>query len=460
MEPISKNPDGIRPRAVKTPDRKIAVMSAAAPETRPRPGRAGPQSAEEAEETGEQVEEPAIRRWEPILAGAEPGARKRPRSWLGWGMLAGAAAATGVFILASTTFARLTIVIKPRVEEVKMENVAALFDTSVSKILKAQKVLPAERLSFSRDFVKEFPATGREVVRERARGRARIYNRFSSAPQPLVAGTRFAADSGLIYRIGKSVEVPGAKIEEGKITAQSLEAELVADAPGERANSSGEVTLKIPGFKGGPRYEGFYAAAPQGFAGGAEGEATVVSKEDLKKAEEEVTKALFDELRREFDEKSPPGLALLKELQEIQITKVEAPKPGTRSDRFSVKAQAAGKALAFREADAISLLSSFALEESKDQELVEGSARLSYVVERVDFEKGRADIVISGSFKTKAKVEEQELAAVIKGKKEGSLIEAFKARKELASFSLAFFPPWRSKAPSDPAKIRFRVEEP
>ena len=89
---------------------------------------------------------------------------------------------------------------------------------------------------------------------------------------------------------------------------------------------------------------------------------------------------------------------------------------------------------------------------------MEGSARLAYTVKTVDFEKGRAEVAVAGSLKTKTRIPEQELAALVKGKKEGSVIELFKTRRELASFNLAFFPPWRSKAPSDPSKIRFRVE--
>lgn len=377
-----------------------------------------------------------------------------------WGILAGSAAVAVLFILSSTVLARLTVVVKPRVEEAAPKEIGALFDTSVSKVLFSQKVIPAERLTFSRALAKEFTASGQESIQERARGKARIYNRFGSLPQPLVSGTRFAADSGTIYRIQKGVVVPGAKIEEGKIVPQSLEVEVIADVVGEGANAAGEVTLKIPGFKGSPRYEGFYAVAPQGFSGGFEGEATVVSKDDLKAVEEEVTKTLFDELRAEMETKIPPGLSLLKGLLEIQIVKVDVPRPGTRAERFSVKAEAVGKALVFREEDTVSLLKSFAIEEGSDQEFVEGSARLEYAVKSVDFEKGRAEVALSGSLKTMTRIPEQELAALIKGKKEGSVIEFFKTRRELASFNLAFFPPWRSKAPSDPAKIRFRVEGP
>ena len=380
------------------------------------------------------------------------------RRWSRWGMLAGGGIVVMLFVLVSTSFARLTVMVKPRVEETAIENLGTLLDTSVSKVLFSQKVIPAERLVFSKTVTKEFTATGLERVAERARGKARIHNAFNASPQTLVAGTRFTTDAGMVYRIQKSIVVPGAKIEAGKVVPQSIEAELVADSIGESGNHTGETKLKIPGFQGSPRYDGFYAVAPQGFSGGFKGEATVASKDDVKIAEEEMSKAVFEELEVQMARKAPPGLHLMRELREVQIVKMGSPRPGTPGERFSVAATASGKALVFREEDAIALMKSFALEESKDQELVEGSARLAYTVKTVDFEKGRAEVAVAGSLKTKTRIPEQELAALVKGKKEGSVIELFKTRRELASFNLAFFPPWRSKAPSDPSKIRFRVE--
>ncbi len=484
MDPVSKKSDGIRrksttpvkrrnrltERAVESEEAQIR-SEAETPDATPQNRFRQPYSRDEpppgrdnffSRLRGTLPDRPQFRvsAWRPAPSGRRSGPEILPRRWSRWGILSGAGAVAVLFILTSTVFARLTVIIKPRVEEAALKEIAALFDTSVSKVLLSQKVIPAERLIFSRELMREFTAAGREQIQERARGRAKIYNRFSSAPQPLVAGTRFMADSGAIYRIQKSVTVPGAKIEEGQIATQSLEVELIADAAGEDANAAGEVTLRIPGFKGGPRYEGFYAAAPQGFSGGFKGEATVVSKDDLKTAQEEVSKALFEELRQEMETKIPPGLALVKGLYEIQIVKIEAPRPGTRADRFSVKAQASGKALVFREEDAAALLKSLAIEEGGDQELVEGSVKIEYGVKSADFAKGRAEVALSGSLKTKTKIPEQELALIIKGKKEGSVIEFLKTRRELASFSIAFFPPWRSKAPSDPSKIRFRVEQP
>lgn len=394
---------------------------------------------------------------------AAPSGERRsvPGSWMHRGLYVGGIAAVMIFILISTVFARLTVTVRPRAEEAAIERVGALFDASVSKVLFSQRVIPAEVLHFSRAVSRDFPATGSGRVEERARGMALIYNGFNSQPQTLIAGTRFASEGGAIYRIKKQVTVPGAKIEQGAVVPQSVEAELVADVAGDGANASGSVSLKLPGFAGSPRSRGFYAIAPRGFAGGFIGDTAVVSRDDVERAEEEVSKAAFDDVESEMQKNIPAGLITLKELREIEISKMDAPKAGSRSPKpFSVSAEARGTALAFREQDVIDLLASFALAERTDQEFIPGSARLSYAVRSVDFEKGKAEVALGGKLNIKAKIPERELAALISGKKEGSVRELFKQRRELARFRLSFFPPWRSTTPKDLEKIRFRVESP
>lgn len=384
-----------------------------------------------------------------------------PGSWGRRGAYLGGIAIALAFVLISTVFARVTVVVKPRVDEASFTRVGALFDASVSKVLFSQKVIPAETLRFSRTVAKDFPATGTARVEERARGKISVFNAFNSSPQPLIAGTRFMTEAGTMYRIQKPVTVPAARIEEGKVVPQSAEAEAVADAAGEGANLPGPVSLKLPGFQGTPRYLGFYATAEAGFSGGFRGEATVVSKDDLARAEEETTKAVFGDLEKEMARTLPAGLSMIKELREIEIIKIDAPKAGARSGQtFTARAEAKGTIIAFRESDVTALLISFAAAENENSEFIPGSARLSYAVKSIDFEKGRAEVEIGGGMRIRAKISERELAALIVGKKEGSAAELLKARQELASFRLSFFPPWRAAAPKDPAKIRIRAESP
>lgn len=382
------------------------------------------------------------------------------RSLARWGIAAGLAAAVALGVLFSTVWARLTLTIKPRVENVALQEIGAAFDTSVSRTLAAQKVIPAELLVFSRKVKEEFESTGREFIQEKAEGKVKVYNRFSSSPQVLVENTRFVTEKGLLFRLPKTITIPGAKVEEGKIIPNFLETKLAAASPGEDFNANGEVTLKIPGFKGTPKYEGFYAVASEGFSGGFSGEARVVSPDDITRSQEEVTKKVFDELKEEIIRKVPANFKLAEILREIQITSLNSPRPKARLERFSVEAEARGRALVFREADVAALLRELVLQDNKTKEVVEGSANLTYQTRNVNFEKGRAEVVIIGNLKTKAVIPQPEIASLVRGKKEGSIIEILKSRSDVASFRIAFFPPWRFRAPQDTSKIRIVVQEP
>lgn len=383
----------------------------------------------------------------------------RTRAMYG-GMIAGVLAVVGAFAGLTTVGARITIVVKPKVEEVSLRDIAAVFDTAAAKVHIPQKIIPAEKLSFSKTVTREFTATGKDSTAERARGTVRITNSFSSAPQPLVAGTRFLTSAGVLFRLTKSVIVPGAGTVQGKLIPQSIDAELAADVPGDENNLSGQIPLTIPGFKGTPKYEGFSAAAPTGFSGGSRGASTVLTKDDLKRAQEETTQAAFNELKGEISRTIPAGFISPEELRMVEIIKVTAPSAGARQEKFTVSATASGRALVFHPEDAETLIKSFALEggQDKNQEVVESSARMTYRARNVDFIKGKADVAVSGTVETKAIVNRAELASLVAGKKQGSITELLRGRPEVNSFTLLFFPPWRSSAPGDTAKIRFVVE--
>lgn len=377
-----------------------------------------------------------------------------------WGGLAGAGVCVLSLILISTIWARITVTLKPRVDRVTVDNVLARFDTGISKLDSAAKRIPAERLTFVRTLRREFDASGRGQVEERARGSVSIYNQFSSAPQVLVKNTRFVTDTGIVYRIGQSVTIPGAKIEAGKVIPQSLEVELAADAAGEQANNSGEVKLRIPGFKGSPKYDGFWTVAPRGFSGGIKGEVSAASAGDIARAEEETTKELVALLEKEIAARVPTGLTFQTAFREIKITNVDAPKARAPGKRFAIVVSASGRVLAFREEDVASLIKELALKDDRTREFIHDSAQFEYQIRKIDFDAGQADVAIQGEIKTKAIIREAELAGPIAGKEQGLIAEFLSARSELASFTTTFFPPWRSSAPDDLARIRFVIQAP
>ncbi|KKW21358.1 MAG: hypothetical protein A2131_02765 [Candidatus Sungbacteria bacterium GWC2_49_10] len=383
---------------------------------------------------------------------------KKKRQSLFRGILVGGGSLFIILILLSTVFARVTVSVNPKIETVEIQDVTVVFDTTVASSLPKQKILPAAKLEFSKTVLQEFEATGKKTADFKARGTVKIYNAFNSSPQPLVSKTRFLSGNGVLYRLLASITIPAAKIESGKVVPQFVEAELVADLPGDRGNISGEVKLVIPGFQGTPKYSGFYAIAPSGFSGGAEGERIVVTKEDRTRASEEVTKQVYAELEKESSVKVPPDFTVVDALREIEIVKVDVPPADTAVDRFTASTDAVLRLIVFRQEDVVSFLRGLVTGQDQTREIVPDSIELTYTARSIDFVKGRAEVVIRGSIQTRAVISESDIVNAIKGRSASEVKEFLEARTDVASSDVSFFPPWLLGVPGSAEKVRIRYE--
>ncbi|KKU85092.1 MAG: hypothetical protein UY15_C0042G0002 [Parcubacteria group bacterium GW2011_GWA2_47_9] len=383
---------------------------------------------------------------------------KKKRQSLFRGILVGGGSLFVILILLSTVFARVTISVNPKIETVEIQDVTAVFDTTVAALIPKQKILPAAKLEFSKTASQEFEATGKKTADFKARGTVKIYNAFNSSPQPLVSKTRFLSGKGVLYRLLVSITIPAAKIESGKVVPQFVETELVADESGDGGNISGEVKLVIPGFEGTPKYNGFYAIAPSGFSGGARGERNVVTKEDRTRASEEVTKQVYAELEKESFGKVPPDFTVSDALRAIEILKVDVPATDTAVDRFTARTDAVLRMIVFREGDVVSFLRGLVVGQDQKSEIVPDSIALTYAARSIDFAKGRAEVVIRGSIKTRAVISESDIINAIKGRSAGEVKEFLKARTDIASSDVSFFPPWLLGVPGSAGKIKIRYK--
>lgn len=364
-------------------------------------------------------------------------------------------------LLLSTLFARVTITVKPAVESLQIQDTEIIFNASASEVNKTTRTVPAEFLSFDGSVTEEFPATGSDYVNQKATGRVRIYNAFNTNSQALVATTRFVSDSGVLFRLPKSIIIPAAiKDNADVLVPQFIETDLIADKPGEESNREGEVKLRIPGFKGGPKYDGFYAIAKNGFSGGSVGQGRVITSDDLTKAQENVSKKIFDNLKREMAQKIPTTLRFVDSLSEIAITHIAAPKEKTKIDIFSITVKAVARVFAFRDEDIINLLHEFLLKGDASKTFVDGSADFHYQIKNANYDRKIASVNINGNIKTKKIITAQDFANLAAGKKEGSLIDALNKRRDISTFRVAFFPPWLFSVPSDTRHIRVIIEDP
>ncbi|MCK4387038.1 MAG: hypothetical protein KAV41_03090 [Candidatus Pacebacteria bacterium] len=154
------------------------------------------------------------------------------------------------------------------------------------------------------------PVAGEEEILEKANGRIIIFNNYNKMGQRLIKNTRFVTPEGLIYRIKKSVVVPGQKLNEvGKIVPGSVEVTVYADKAGEEYNI-GLSDFTVPGFKGGDRFDKFYARSKTAMAGGFEGIKKIAAEEDVAEARLELQAELTQKLTQDILSQIPETFLL------------------------------------------------------------------------------------------------------------------------------------------------------
>lgn len=364
-------------------------------------------------------------------------------------------------VILSTKGAALTLTLRPVSAKIPIPSTEITADVKVNSPNQETRKIPGLKIVTEQTYQKSFPSSGRKYVEDYARGRLNVFNAYSSAPQILISGTRFIEPSGKIFKLTKTVTVPGARIEEGKIIPSAMETEVAAEKPGQDYNI-GPSNFSIPGFKGTPKYDAFYGKSSSLFDGGFKGETKVVTSGDIKSAEVEVTRELFNQLKSSLHEKTPSGdeFAVLDGSRSILIVEVNSPKQNERKDEFAVSARGTGEIFVFKNADLTGLLSIALLSPDRPSTLITDSAKLAFKNVRLDAIKGELKFTVEGEALGVRTMPVDEIKSVAVAKRITMLENYLRNRPEIAGFVINNFPFWRWRTPSDPRAIEIKIELP
>ncbi len=356
--------------------------------------------------------------------------------------------------------ARISITFKKEV--INFQNlVEANKDFFEGKIENNKITIPGELISVSKNLVMKFPASGREKVEKKAKGKLTIYNVFSSAPQTLVANTRFLSPDGKIFRLDKQVVIPGAKVIEGRIEPSSIEVEVTADKPGEEYNlKSVSGIWRIPGFQGTPRYEGFYAKAFGPFSGGFIGEKQVPTKEDIEKAKTKMTELLKTALENQFlvvKEK----LKFLEGSSDFKITQINVNEEVDEKGQFEVFLETTMKKIGFDE----EILKKTIVDDFKknlknkiNYELDLTDFEMKYNNVSGNFEQGSLVFVINGRIIFKPSFDIEKFRKEISGLSRFDLANLIYNLPGLENARISLWPFWVNSVPRFQSRIELKVD--
>lgn len=352
-----------------------------------------------------------------------------------------------LFFGVSLIFSRATLTIAPKVETVTFNG-----DTYS---------LPFEVLKLNKEDGMTVEATEEKEANQKASGKIVIYNNYSSASQRLINNTRFETADGKIYRLNSSVDVPGTKVVAGKTIPGSVEATVFADQPGDSYNlrlSDLKGDFKIPGFKGSPRYNSFYALLKTDIAGGLVGKQRVVADTVRTTAIEAAKAALKENLTKELYAVKPDNYLVFPNSYTITFSNLPDSIVSDSKVKISVRGELNSvvfNSLKLADLVAAKKITNF---DNLAVNFISGEdLKTTFVAkDQTNLWKNTAiDLKLTGQAKIKWLYDTEEIKRELAGRKASDAVSILsKYKEQVKSIVVAFSPVWTRYFPDDLGKIK------
>jgi hypothetical protein len=333
-----------------------------------------------------------------------------------------------------------------------------LADKNLSQIDAAANKIPAQLIKLEDKDTQEFSTTGQRQLNEKAKGIITVFNAYSSSPQTLVETTRFLSQEGKVFRLTKTITIPGAKIEEGKIVASSIDVEVEADQPGSAYNISPS-NFSIPGLQGSPKYTGFYGKSKNNMTGGSTENVKVMTQDDFNQAKSKLWESLRQKIQTELAAQIALDLKILNGSTDIQLSDVTpSVEVGGKAENFTLTVTGTAKALVFSEADIVGFLRNNLSADLGANKEMAAQTSFNYNEIKIDIEKGQMNFRVSGLQEVIWKVNQDEIKNLIAGKKQNEVSSLLSARPEIKEAQFSLWPFWTRVIPKQIDKINITVD--
>lgn len=206
-----------------------------------------------------------------------------------------------LYIFLFTTKATVSILINPK-QDTKTASVT--FSASSPTDI-ANSVLAFETVSVSEDGTITQPATGKKDVGTSAKGKATIFN-ISGNSATFASGTTITSPNGLKFTLDSSVTVASGSADPLNPVAATASVNVTAADIGQEYNLPSGTKFSVSGSD-----SSVAAKNDNAFSGGTKKQVTVVSKDDIQKALDELPKQLEGKARSDIASKVTSGNALL-----------------------------------------------------------------------------------------------------------------------------------------------------
>lgn len=319
--------------------------------------------------------------------------------------------------------------------------------------------LPFEIITAQKIASQSIKGSGTKAVSAVASGAITIYNQQSAA-QRLVANTRFATASGLIFRIRSAVTIPGGSAAK----PGSVAAKVYADQAGSTYNIA-STSFTVPGLAGTLQADKVYARSTSAMTGGALGNTPVVDAALEAQARSALATVLAPDLAKSLEKNVRPGYILLPGAA-TTIYEVLASEPSSETGMVDVKEQGIATAVVFSSAAlarvlALSMKDQFPSYQNEPLAFTDAS-KLVLSPENGIPDQGAElfSFTLSGTAGLVYTIDQARIATAASGKTREAASVALSSYPEVKSAFIKLSPFWRQTFPQDPAAISVIVRNP
>ncbi|MFA4817249.1 MAG: hypothetical protein WC608_00825 [Parcubacteria group bacterium] len=381
-------------------------------------------------------------------------------------LIFGAAALLLVALAAAYLFlpkVDIKILAKAKVQSLDMQIKG---DSAVQALDLDSLAIPAKTVSQNVEVAKNFNASGdKSASNQKTHGIITIYNEYSNATQPLVATTRFLSENGKLFRLVKTVIVPGTSTVGGEVKPGAVEAEVIADESGEAYNIE-PAKFTIPGFQGSgnDKYTKFYAKSSKAMTGGKSGPGSVktVTENDIANAKNSIADDIRAKAREQIKNEFGENSVVLDDALNIEnITYSSSANSGEIAENFTLTTKAKASAVIFNQSDVLKLAAG-QINKNKDKNAAlvsEDAVVLEFGKTDVDFAKGTVLIRVHVTGKTTDMLDVSNLKKGILGKSEDDFKAYLKQYNQITGAEIEYWPPFISgKIPAYESRVTITLD--
>ena len=349
------------------------------------------------------------------------------------------------------------IQILPRMEQVSQEE-KIVADKSIGEVDIIKKVIPAYYAEETQDSWQEFQSTGIVSNDKKATGSVKIYNKLDSlAPLTLIKGTHFLSDSGKSFVIVDRVIIPSAQYQKGKLVPGSVTAKVEAKEAGEDYNI-GNSKFSVPKLSGTVYYYSIYAESSSPMVGGYVGNVKKVTKDDIQKAQDDLTEKLLEQAEVALKNKLTPDDILIDDSVVRDIISFSSTiKQDTIIDKFGAEAKVKVSGLIFKKQDLEKFVKdSIVAKLPQNNSVLETSLDINYNPGVIDNKNGKVTLDLDFSAKVYQDINTQELVELFSlqtTEEIKEIVNSVEYSDKISEAKITFWPFWVKKAPKNKDRI-------